>query len=122
MRYLILILIVLLLLPVVALTDDIYAPRFTWEPPTEFVSGHRLDPAVDLVEFRLYCTPQLDGAPIVLEHTDAEWQAPNRLFPPGDYACYMTSLATTGIESDPSNTAEFTVSPDRPRPTVLFVL
>lgn len=105
--------------------DPIYAPTFQWTPPSEFESGAALDPQTDLMEFRLYCTPTILMQTIVQLAPPYSWTAPGGLFPPGDYTCEMTAVASAangGLESGPSNSASVTVSPDRPAPIVIFTI
>lgn len=110
------------LLAAPAFGDLPFAPRFQWEAPTEFEDGTALDPIADLKEFRLYCDPTIVMQTIPID-PPYEWQAPAGMFPPGDYSCYMTAVASDdhgGLESGPSNTKTFTVEQARPAPIIIF--
>lgn len=105
-----------------ALADE-YAPFFEWVLPDKFVSGADLDPATDLKELRLYCDPVPQSSPLVLTDIVTSWQAPVGFFPAGEYTCKFTTVAIDakgGGEAEFSNTQTFTVTPDKPMPTVIF--
>ena len=108
-----------MLLPALALADLPYQPTLRWEGPTEWVSGAPLDPATDLLEYRLYCEG-FEGTTETFPADGNEWTAPPRVFAAGEHTCYMTAVALDGSESDPSNTRTFEVATDRPAPMVIF--
>ena len=90
---------------------------FDWTPPTQYEDGSPLAPA-ELEEFRIYCNGNQVGT---AQGDQITWQSPDGTFPPGSYDCYATAVAG-GLESQPSNTVNFTVSPSNPNPPSQFVV
>jgi hypothetical protein len=95
---------------------------FTWQPPTQRMDGTAL-PQTEIREYKIYCDG--DPAPVWTQenvplNTDT-WVAPDGTFALGTHVCFATTVDTTGQESDPSNTVNFTVTPERPNAPVFAV-
>ena len=95
---------------------------FTWTPPTERIDATPL-PDSEIDSYKIYC----DGdANAIWTQTnqpgpDEQWQAPDGTFALGSHSCHATTIDTGGLESDPSNTVNFTVSPERPKAPIFAV-
>lgn len=108
-----------LLLPSMVFGALPFLPHFSWQPPTEYVSGDPLDPATDLAEYRLYCDG--DTTPIqVVQAPATELVVPKGVFDPGTHTCHLTAVDIALQESDASNSVNFTVAADRPKAPVVF--
>ena len=95
---------------------------FTWNAPTERVDNSPL-PNSEIDSYRIYCDG--DSTPIWTQSNspafDERWQAPDGTFAVGTHTCHATTVDTLGQESGPSNTLNFIVNPDRPKPPILAV-
>ena len=104
------------------LTFAVGEKLFTWTPPTERVDNTPM-PESEIDRYNIYC----DGDPTPvwtqshMPSGNQTWQAPPGTFALGAHQCYATTVDTEGQESDPSNTVNFTVSPERPKPPTLVV-
>lgn len=112
----------LALLCIAPLVFAVGGKTFTWQPPTQRMDGSAL-PQAEIREYKIYC----DGDPLpvwtqenVPLNTDT-WIAPDGTFSVGTHSCFATTVDTEGQESDPSNTVNFTVTPERPNAPVLAV-
>lgn len=106
-----------------------FQPKFSWTPPTEWTDNQPLDPAVDIQEYRLYCTgpTTIDSQSVTVTSAPYEWEAPAGMFSAGDYSCYMTTVSTAaslgnGTESAPSAEVLFSVSQANPSPIIIFTV
>jgi len=95
---------------------------FTWNSPTEREDSSPL-PDNEIAAFNIYCDGDL--VPIWTQTNEPndldQWIAPDNTFALGTHVCYATTLDTGGLESDPSNAINFTVTPAKPKPPVFAV-
>lgn len=91
-----------------------------WDPPTEYENG---DPLLeqDLDYYTLYCN---DAAFVTIDNIIGQSSAVVDFSPLGEgtHTCYLTVTALNGMESAPSNTANFTVGPRTPMAPTNFVI
>ncbi len=95
---------------------------FDWTPPTSNTDGSVLTQG-EIASYNFYCdgnTVAIHNQPNVPLNTD-QWNAPDNTFSTGDHSCFATTINTDGVESGPSNAANFTVAPATPNPPVLSV-
>ena len=105
--------ILFILLGALTLSTAQDAPQnISWTPPTHYTNGWVLYEQ-DLDFYTLYCNYQeflvIDN--IVGQHTHMVDFSP---LGEGTHTCYLTVTDINGAESDPSNTANFTVGPLKP--------
>ncbi len=86
--------------------------EFNWTPPTQYEDGSPL-PDGEIASYNIYCNGSLLGNVVNAGGTNT-WTSPDGSLPPGTYDCYATTVASNGLESEASNTVNFTVSPSNP--------
>jgi hypothetical protein len=97
-----------------------YDRTVEWEPPTQYENGDALLEQ-DLDFYTLYCNAQ----PFVTIDSIIGQRTAIVDFGPlgeGTHECYLTVTALNGMESAPSNTANFTVGPRTPMAPTNFVI
>lgn len=109
----------LLVAPLVFAVDG---KLFTWIPPTEREDATPL-PESEIASYNIYCDG--DPAPVFTQSHipsgNQTWQSHRTDFALGVHSCHATTVDTGGLESDPSNIVNFTVTPERPLPPVFAV-
>lgn len=95
------------------------APKtFSWVPPTEYVDGAPL-PDDEIASYNIYCNSVLLANVPNTGGTNTWTSDP---LPDGSYSCFATTIAVNGEESDPSNSANFTVLPSKPGAPTTFTV
>ena len=107
-------------------------PLFEITPPTQFVSGASLNPAVDLAAIRVYCTgpevmPPFDITVPDNIRTDGivAWEAPFAMFAPGDWSCTASAITVPlfgGGESAQTAAVPFQIAVPIPGPPITFTV
>jgi hypothetical protein len=97
-----------------------YDRSVSWTPPDAYENG---DPLLeqDLDFYTLYCNAQ----PFATIDNVVGTNTATIDFSPlgeGTHTCYLTVTALNGLESDPSNTQNFTVGPRKPGAPINFVI
>ena len=104
------------------LTLAVDGKLFTWIPPTEREDATPL-PESEIASYNIYCDG--DPTPVFTQSHipsgNQTWQSHRTDFALGVHACHATTVDTGGLESDPSNVVNFTVTPERPLPPVFAV-
>ena len=94
------------------------APKdFSWSNAAQRVDGSAFDPATEQAEVRIYCDG--DTAPTFVSPGASNTFTGEFAF--GSHTCHATTVDQYGLESDPSNSVTFVVTPARPNPPVLNV-
>ena len=109
-----LLIILALLAPLTLTAQSGNAVTFNWTPPTAYEDGSSLDPATDIIEYRIYCSGDATVTMIAPGGVNDSYSASYSELPPGDYTCTATAVASNQLESDHTNAVNFTVTRGKP--------
>ena len=91
---------------------------FLWTPPTQNTDGSPL-PDNLIASYNIFCKETAQATATLLgtvTNTGGtnQWTSPNGSLPPGTYDCFATTVRVDSVESEASNTVNFSVPQTTP--------